>query len=157
MHEDITTVLRQEQTGNNNGMDMSITVIEESTENDKKVTFSGAKHSLYYTQIENSTPELKEVKGTRKAIGGYQDSQIKFTNTELLLPSKTWIYLRSDGFEDQNNTVRKRFGRRALNNLLSSNTHLPAEDQKNELLNALDAHSKGVEQRDDILLIGFQL
>ncbi len=156
LHEEVKVVLRQKETGNNNGMDMSIICMEKTNNKPIKITFSGAKHSLYYITPENKE-NIQEIKGTRKAIGGEQNENTVFENTVIDLPKNSWVYVGTDGLTDQNNVCRKKFGDKALKQILLDNNHLSAQNQKKLLEKALDLHSHQTEQRDDILFIGFQI
>ena len=145
-------VLQQKITNNRDGLDISIVVIEEEAD-DFKVTFGAANQNLYYS-LSN---EIKELRGTRKRIGGITNSKKQFESTELILPKDSILYLYSDGYVDQNNLQRKKFSSTRLKSLLTEINDLPMADQKRELYSALNIHRNGAEQRDDITVIGLKL
>lgn len=151
LHEEISIVLRQKETGNNNGMD-AVALSYEIQPEAISLTFAGAKNNLRYTLPES--PEIQVIKGTRKAIGGQQNEEIDFENHLLQLPRGSTIYVGSDGYEDQNNVKRRRFGSRKLTALLEEHNKEPLTTQKNVLEEALKQHMQGTLQRDDILLMG---
>lgn len=155
LHEEIQIMLKQQNHQNNYGMDMSIIAWEKLNTEAYKIIFSGAKSGIccYNSQ----TKEMKCLRGERRAIGGFQNTSISFTNQEIILPNDSMIYMRTDGYADQNNQQRKRMGDTALLKLLDSNLHQNMELQKTALENALSNHMLGTSQRDDILLIGFRL
>ncbi len=109
--------LRQEKTKNHDGMDVCLCRIEKN-ENYADIQFTGAKRPLLY--VENNESEIKKIKGDRKSIGGINMSRnnAEFTNTDIKLESNSILYLTSDGYIDQNNTARKRFGTKKLISLL---------------------------------------
>ncbi|EAY26032.1 tetratricopeptide repeat protein [Microscilla marina] len=154
LHDEIKMALRQEETGNNNGMDLVILRLEH-LENQVNIMFAGAKSSMYY--IEKGITELQVLKGDRRSIGGYQNDEILFNNQQITLPKGSLIYVGSDGFVDQNNVRRRSFGNKRLNKLLLDNMDEPLSKQKQALEEALKAHMEGTTQRDDILFIGVKL
>lgn len=155
LHEDIQVMLRQEETGNNNGMDVCLVVLEKLADEQTKVIFSGAKNSLIYFPVDSVQACFLE--GDRKSIGGEQNEKKFFTNKEVILAKGSVIYLASDGFEDQNDKKRKKFGKKRLVDLLEKNNHLPLAQQQEVLENALKLQMENTNQRDDITLIGVKL
>lgn len=155
LNEDIQIMLRQEETGNNSGMDMTIIIWEEFTNGQVKLEFAAAKQELFY--IEPQAEEIKELKGDRKFIGGKIREHQTFSNHCLTLEKGTLLYLGSDGLEDQNDNKRKKFGRKRLKSLLLENSKLPLDSQKEIIENALQEHMQSTIQRDDILWMGIRL
>jgi serine phosphatase RsbU (regulator of sigma subunit) len=157
LHNEVVGLLAQDITGNNSGMDMAFLILEKTNQQDKtQITFSGAKRPLYYIDAEAPTV-VQELEADRKSIGGIQSKHIQFTNQTLVLPKRSWIYLSSDGFTDQNNFKRKRFGVKNFKQIvLQSLPEVPAT-QKQILSDTLQNHMKDTELRDDILVLGIQL
>ncbi len=155
LHEDVYKALKQKYTGNNYGMDAIVLNIQNTDSDQTKVIFSGAKNPFYYIDPQK-TDAVVRVRGSRKSIGGYQNEHISFENQEVKLNKGSFIYLATDGYIDQNNSKRKKIGENNYTKTLQEIAHLPLEEQKNILEKVLEEHMKGVEQRDDILLIGFK-
>jgi serine phosphatase RsbU (regulator of sigma subunit) len=65
--------------------------------------------------------------------------------------------LYSDGFIDQNNDKRERFGSKNFLELINSLYRYTIGDQKEQLVKALKNHQGDEEQRDDITVVGLQL
>ncbi len=151
LHEEVKTILKQQYTTNNKGMDASVISLEKADDH-TVIQFSGAKNNYYYY-----ADHLYEVKGDRKSIGGIQDESIRFTNQQLTLPTGAMLYLGSDGLEDQNNNTRKKFGRKRLQALLSSIAALSSDQQKAKIEESLQLYMQDTEQRDDILWMGVRL
>ncbi len=154
LHEEISIALRQKQSGNNRGLDAVVLLLEKNTDSTRLV-FSGAKNNLFYKSPLESF--IQEMHGARKAIGGFQNEELKFIDQELLLPQGSLLYLGSDGFQDQCNVKRKSFGKDKLKELILENAQDSLPDQKKILERVLDEHMQGTDQRDDILLVGIRL
>ena len=154
LHDEIYVMLRQEETQNNYGMDMSLLIFKRC-DTYSIIRFCGARHSLYY--YNPHTQEQGSFKGDPKSLGGLQNSEVHFTTQEIHLPSGTFIYIGSDGMEDQNNPKRRRFGSRRVIQTLMDAAMLPLNQQKEALEKSLEHFMNGAAQRDDMLIICFQL
>lgn len=155
LREEVKQALCQEVTRNKDGMDAGLVAIEDQGNNKVKVEFAGAKRPLWY--LEKNSLKMQIVDGSRISIGlTYQDNRVIETK-ELLLDKGSKLYLSSDGFADQNNVNRRKFGSKRLTELIYLIGKYPLDKQKQVLDNGLDEFMKGTEQRDDILLIGIQV
>ena len=156
LHKDVFKVLSQKYNNVNNGMDAIVVSISPSEQTDFAIQFAGAKNSIYYTNYLNKK-EVIEIKGTRRGIGGYQNEAISFENHKFSLPKGSRLYLGSDGFIDQNNFKRKKFGVARFKQLITTLDQVTIENQKEVFEKALNQHSIDTLQRDDILLFGIEL
>ncbi len=161
LHDEIWTVLRQGEINNYNGMDVSVLVLEKindekTNESQTKITFAGAKNGFCYISSENPT-EIQEIKGSRRGIGGIQNLKVPFELHEIMLPKNSWIYAGSDGYADQCNPERKKFGSATLKELLLKNRAYTHIQQAQTLAQTLDQYQGNTGQRDDILWIGVKL
>lgn len=77
----------------NDGMDISLAAIKE---NSNALQWSGANNPLWILR----NGELIELKGDKQPIGRYERAT-KFTNHEFPLEANDWLFLFSDGFQDQ--------------------------------------------------------
>lgn len=152
---DVRYVLRQDETGSRNGMDVAVVVLEELNKQQTKVNFAGAKRPLLY--IQKGDTETQIVKGSPVSIGVIYLKPKNIATTPLICNKNTILYLGTDGFADQNNIDRRRIGTQGFMNLLFQYHTLPLSEQKQALNKALNEHMEGTEQRDDILLMGIQL
>lgn len=155
LHEEIRTVLRQEATQNNNGMDANVIAWKELQDDKVHVQWAGAKQNLFYIQKDSNKIEI--LKGTRKAIGGEQNEKIFFQSHTFEVPKNTLFFMGTDGLTDQNDKLRRRFGEQKLINLLEQTQGKASDERKKIIENALDEHMSGTAQRDDILWIGFSV
>lgn len=154
LNELLREALRQEQTDNNDGMDVAICRIDKNSNGDVELTYSGAKRPLYIGK--KAKMDLEVYNPDRKSIGGYQPTKryIEFTDHTIRLDKGDAIYLFSDGIVDQNDPYRKKFGRARLENILRSCIDEEAEEQCKKIEDKLDAFMQDQAQRDDITFSG---
>ncbi|MDF9798519.1 serine phosphatase RsbU (regulator of sigma subunit) [Catalinimonas alkaloidigena] len=133
------------------GMELGICMLQ-SSGSSFKLTYSGAKNTLYVV----SNRELSTLKGDRKSIGlikeGYNYSQQK-----MRLHKGDAIYLTTDGYIDQPNPERERFGSVRLKDLILKAYPQTMDQQKVTFTQALENYQQDTEQRDDINLIGIKV
>jgi serine phosphatase RsbU (regulator of sigma subunit) len=153
----IREALRQEETDNNDGMDLALCRFDMDHSGKYKLTFAGAKRPVYI--IKNIENRLIIHNGDRKSIGGYNLSkrEIQFTNYEQELEKGDMIYLFSDGIIDQNGPERKKFGRVRLEETMIDCVKLRAIEQHAIFEQRLREFMTNEDQRDDITLIGLKL
>ncbi|SFE90126.1 two-component regulator propeller domain-containing protein [Thermoflexibacter ruber] len=153
MHEQVRSILRQEDKYNDDGMDMGLCLLE-NVSHGKKLTFSGAQFPLYRV---NSLDVVK-YRGENRSIGGKQREKHIFTNTVIEdLQKGEMIYLLTDGFTDQNDLHRIKYGSSKLQEKLKHIYTLPLFSQKEILEKELEAQLTGTEQRDDITFLGIRI
>ncbi len=149
--------LNQEETANNDGMDIAICSIDK---NSKKLEFAGAKSPLVYIQ----NGQIVEIAGDRLHVGGSVRKNIeKFKNKQftkhmidLSLPTSCYIF--SDGYEDQfGGAENKKFGKRQFYEKFLNYHPLPMQEQKLALEQDFKAWKGKHAQIDDILVIGFRV
>lgn len=150
MHEEVKHALAQDETGNRDGMDVAIVSLD-----GKNITFAGAKRPLFY--YDPTSELIREVKGQRRAIGGFQDENIHFENHYIQLSSGSMFYLCSDGYSDQNDVHRKKFSEEKLKQLLQKIAPMEVYKQKLILSDLIQKYMENTEQRDDMLLIGVRV
>ncbi len=157
LNNDIRKSLRQDQTDNNDGMDLLLCRFDKRNNDGIRLVFAGAKRPLYI--IHNDSHKLIKLKGDRKSIGGIEDARkkIKFKNYEVLLNKGDCIYLSTDGIIDQNGPDRKRFGSKRLEALLSDFYKLTIKEQEANVNKELNNFMQSEEQRDDITLLGLRI
>lgn len=158
----IRRVLRQEETQNQDGMDISICSIDVLPEEYKdflkypKLEFSGASQPLFV--IQNN--ELKTIKADKISIGGvsFFEKDQRFTRNVLDINTPTTIYMCSDGFKDQfDEHNKRRFSFNRFKELLLSIHQKPMAEQKQILDESLKLWMGNSEQVDDILVIGLRV
>ncbi|SDC26322.1 SpoIIE family protein phosphatase [Williamwhitmania taraxaci] len=153
LNQDIRRVLRQDETDNRDGMDMTLCVIDF----DKNVLeYAGAKNPLLY--IKNG--EMIRIKGDKEPVGGFHTEQLRtFTNHTIDIDGPTYFYLFSDGYADQfGGPAGIKIMLKSFQDMLFENHQKSMEDQKailrNHLINWIGSDFKQV---DDVLVMGFKL
>ncbi|AZQ62178.1 hypothetical protein EI427_07995 [Flammeovirga pectinis] len=157
LNEGVKESLQQENSLNDDGMDIALICIEDgANESEKLIQFSGAKRPLYIFRNETSTLEV--VAGASKSVGYTNRKKKEFNSQDIKLFKGDIVYLCSDGYVDQNNQNREKIGTLRLKALLEQNA-ISTMDQQKEVLEAeLEQHQiGGVEQRDDITIIGLKV
>lgn len=158
LNKETRKALKQETTGNDDGMDICLCKIEKELKDNQyqaKVTFSGAKRPLLI--YDNQSADFKRIRGCINTIGGdYHLPEYPFENHEINMKQGDTIYLTSDGITDQNNKQNRTFGTKNIKKLVKENADLPIKEQ-GELLNQTIKEFMGsVKQRDDIVVIGIR-
>jgi serine phosphatase RsbU (regulator of sigma subunit) len=153
----IREALRQEETDNNDGMDLALCRFEIYPDGKRMLTFAGAKRPVYI--IKNEENKLISFNGDRKSIGGYSLTRrdVKFTDHKSDLKIGDMIFLFSDGIIDQNGPDRKKFGRLRLEEAMIDCAKLRPSQQKVIIEQKLNEYMVSEDQRDDIALIGIKV
>jgi len=149
LNQGIRLALRQENSGNQDGMDASLCVVNYTQ---KIMQFAGAKNPLYYVQ----NGQMNVIKGNRMPIGGSQYSlEQRFTRHDISFKNPIVFYIFSDGYQDQFGGVPpKKFMAKRFRELLFSISEKPMIEQRQILEETLQTWMQNQEQIDDILVIG---
>jgi len=133
-------------------MDISLLRIKGDRNNSIEIQWSGANNSLLFVEGK----ELKEIKPTKQSISKTYET-LSFTTNQINLNEPAMFYLITDGYADQFGRNGKKFMKKRLRELIESIYHLEPEIQKNELDRTIQEWMDGVEQTDDISIIGIRL
>lgn len=154
LHKGIRNVLKQKESKNSDGMDISVCLFEKNVEiKTCQVTFAGAKSNLFY--VKNKL--IYQLDGSKATIGGFAEKPRTFINQVFTLKEGEIIYFMSDGYIDQNNFNRERFSSNKFKQLLNVISYLSIKEQKQAMLTALKEHQQSELQRDDISVVGIRL
>ncbi len=152
----IKQTLKQEENNNQDGMDISLCVIDKKQ---RKLYFGGS-NTLVYFQEE----EMHVIRGDKIIIGGFRNYQMKqsFTQHSISLDKPTTFYIFTDGYQDQfGGPEGRKFTSPRMREFLKSIHHLPTDEQNNILKQNLEdwmyegTHPQS--QIDDILVIGVKI
>jgi serine phosphatase RsbU (regulator of sigma subunit) len=152
LDREIRTALKQEVSGNNDGMDAALCIYRPEK---RILEFSGAKNPLVY--IQNN--ELFQIKGDIHSLGGSRSKNgFAFKKHRVIIDKPTTIYLFSDGYKDQfGGKDNGKFLSKRLNQLLLEIHTLPMEAQMRILETTIEEWKGANAQTDDILVIGLRL
>ena len=153
----VQVALKQDETDNNDGMDVCLCRIEYKNGNNTEICFAGAKSPLYYYNKKNN--KIERIAGSRKSIGGIRSKRSKvFYETKTVnLKKEDIIYLISDGYIDQNAPDRQKLGSNRFTEILNNIKDKDLNNQKEILENELKTHMQKEEQRDDITIVGIKI
>lgn len=150
----VTKTLRQSETGKGvkDGMDLSLCTLNTKT---NELQYAGAFNSLYYI----SDGRLNEIKADKFPIGVNLDGKVdEYRNHTIQLKSGDSIYLFSDGYADQFGGERgKKFKYNQLKQMLAEISKAPIHQQKQVVEDTFDKWKGGLEQIDDVVIIGVRI
>lgn len=143
---------KEKQSFVRDGMDISFCVLPADR---KSMYLAGANHVAYVVRA-NGT--VTHVKTDHQAVGQIKPEGFKYTTEIVPINKGDTIYLFTDGFADQFGGPKgKKFKYKQLEELLASGAHLPMEAQKEKLNTAFENWKGGLEQIDDVLVIGIRI
>ncbi len=151
--EGVRVALNQCHSGNNDGMDMALCVIDYKN---RTLKMGGARNPVILIQ----DGELSVVKTTRRSVGGCHATNKlpNFDQTEMPMKEQNYIYMFSDGFQDQfGGKQGRKFGGKKFRMLLEENHKLPFDQQHQVLSEELDKWKNEYSQVDDLLVIGLKV
>ena len=135
------------------GMDIAICSVD--TKN-RIVKYAGANRPIWL--IRKGKTEVEEIKGTKKAIGGYTEDNQYFDSHELKLQQGDTFYITTDGYADQfGGQAGKKLMTKKFKEILLSIQDMSMQEQKKHLDNFVENWKAEIEQVDDILVIGVRL
>lgn len=82
--------------------------------------------------------------------------EVQFQGHRIALEPGDVFFLFSDGYADQESTIRRRLGKNSFYEILDEIHSLPAEEQKQILEQRFKEWKGDLEQTDDILVMGFR-
>jgi serine phosphatase RsbU (regulator of sigma subunit) len=149
-NEIVLSTFEKSGQGIRDGMDISLIAINISNNETK---WAGANNPLWYIE-EN---EFKSIKADKQPIG-FTETRTDFNTHTLSFKENTKVYLFTDGFADQFGGEKgKKFKYSNLQALLISIAEQPMQSQKEILEKTLSEWKGGLEQVDDILIIGLRV
>ncbi len=154
VNKNISKTLRQQEEDSvvRDGMDVALCSISSDR---KKMEYAGAYNSLWI--VRNKT--LIEYPADKYPIGLFVGEDLKpFSNREVSLEKNDLIYIFTDGFADQFGGPKgKKFKYRQLQQLLIAVSDRTMAEQKAALDSCIEHWKGGLEQVDDILIIGVRI
>ncbi len=181
LHLGVRLALQQDDKANDDGMDVGLCLIKRLGEV-TILTFAGAKRPLFLARrdkieiiereydaaldlkpqviLSKKPPQfsIHEFKGNKKSVGGRQkEARRVYEQQDIRIEKGDIIYLSTDGFTDQNNPDKEKYGTPQLKELLHHLAPHPMGEQREKLLAIFQQYRGKETQRDDVTLIGIQL
>jgi serine phosphatase RsbU (regulator of sigma subunit) len=173
LRDKVILTLKQGSTSDSkDGMDIALISLKKE---EKGVTlqFAGANNPLWVF----SQGELKEIKGDKQPIGVREGAQVPFTNHVLKVEKDACVYLFSDGYSDQfglsaeawikslsdknqakaGGATGKKFRSGSLQKLIVQMASEPMSRQKEIIERSMKEWKGGLEQVDDMLVMGIRI
>ena len=131
-------------------MDIGLCIIDHHT---REIEFTGARSSLFFTE----DGKLKEIKGDRFAIGNPDMPDKHFTANSFRLQQDAFIYLASDGYQDQfGGEDDSKFMKTNFRGLLDQICHKSITEQYNQITDQFYSWKGNFAQTDDVLVVGIK-
>jgi serine phosphatase RsbU (regulator of sigma subunit) len=148
----ISTLSRQEEETAQDGMDISIVVIDKEN---MIMNFAGANNPAYLAR----NGLLNKIEADRMPVGYNKKlNRIGFKNKFVKIKMDDSVYIFTDGYADQfGGTHNKKFNVRRFKELLIHLQKFPINEQQFVAEKILMKWQKDQMQIDDILLIGIQI
>lgn len=137
----------------NDGMDLVIIRID--FKNNYEINFAGAKRPLIY--YNSKEKQLTRISGSHFSIGGFSVKEPIYKVEKFYANAGDIFILMSDGYIDQNNKERKRFGTLKFIELIRYHIEKPLSEIKQILEEELKTWQNNEIQRDDITVLGIKL
>lgn len=143
---------KEEESTVKDGMDIALCSFSRS---DMQLEFAGAFNSLYLIRDKN----LKEIKGNKFPVGIFIGEEMQhFTNHQIAVQPGDTIYVFTDGYADQfGGSKGKKFKYKQLQEKLLQMQELNMAEQEHSLDQILQSWKGGLEQVDDILIMGIRI
>jgi len=135
------------------GMDIAICSIDMKSH---IVRYAGANRPFWL--IRKGKSEIEEIKATKKAIGGFTEDDQHFDSHEIELEQGDTFYIFSDGYADTfGGPNQKKLTTKNFKQLLIAIQDKTMPQQEQCLDDHIEKWKAGVEQVDDILVIGVRI
>jgi PAS domain S-box-containing protein len=155
LNAEIKSTLHQtpDEDSTKDGMDIALCAIDP---NQFVLRFCGANRPLWI--IRKGSDAVEEIKGTRKAMGGFTEDDQDFATHEVKLNKGDTFYIFSDGYADMmGGPDGKKLTSKRFKNLLLSIQGKSMGEQEKYLDAFAEKWREGIEQIDDILVIGVRV
>lgn len=153
LRDDIIKALNPEDASEEakDGMDIAVLCFDFEKMN---LTFAAANNPVYLIR-EN---ELHVFPPDKFPVGKYHDDYRSFTLQSCEIQKDDRIYCFTDGYADQfGGPLRKKYKYKQLKEKLLSIHNVPMQEQKQQLDQEIENWKKGLEQVDDMLIIGIHV
>jgi serine phosphatase RsbU (regulator of sigma subunit) len=137
--------------GGKDGMDCVLCAYNFKT---RELLFAAANNSLFIFR----NKDLITYKPDKYPVGKHDREEEPFHLYSVQLQPEDIVYTFTDGYADQfGGTYGKKFKVKQLKDLLLSIAHLPMNEQKDVISKTMRKWKKGIDQIDDILVVGVKI
>ncbi len=137
--------------GGKDGMDCSLAVFDFKK---KKLKYAAANNQIWVVRKN----EVIELNGDKMPVGKHDKEKQSFTEHNVDLQSGDLVYLFTDGFADQFGGPKgKKFMYKQFQELILSIYNREIESQKDHLIKVFDEWKDGLEQVDDVCVMGIRI
>jgi serine phosphatase RsbU (regulator of sigma subunit) len=155
LNKGVKTSLKQSSKDESTRDGMDIALCSVDTKN-RIVKYAGANRPVWI--IRNGQTEVEEIKATKVAIGGLTSDDQHFDTHEIKLQQGDTFYICTDGYADQfSGKDGKKLMTRKLKEILVGIQNKSMQEQEQHLDNFVEDWKAGIEQVDDILVIGIRV
>lgn len=145
------TLHRDKSSTTKDGMDLALCCFDKKT---NTLEYAGAYNPLYIVRDK----EIEQIKADKFPIGSFHEEKRTYTNHTLQLQKDDYVYIFSDGYADQFGGPKgKKLMYRRFREYLLSLIGVEMGNQKATLNTNIETWRGGLEQVDDILVIGLQV
>jgi phosphoserine phosphatase RsbU/P len=117
---------------------------------DNSFTYVNAGHNPPILLHDDGSHELLEAGGV---ILGVMPTVIPYESGTITINAKDVLFLYTDGVTESMDKVQNEFGENKLLEILEDKFHTSSKDTVDTIINALEKHSEGCSQYDDITMI----
>lgn len=154
LNKGVKTSLKQSDSDDSTRDGMDIAFCSVDTDN-RVVKYAGANRPIWI--IRKGATEVEEIKATKKAIGGLTEDEQHYEIHEIRLQEGDSFYLSTDGYGDTFGVNGKKLMTKRFKDTLLSIQEKSMKEQEKHLDEFVENWMAGVEQVDDILVIGIKL
>lgn len=141
--------------GGKDGMDCSLVVFDRQH---NKIQVAAANNPVWIVRNHGGTPQLVETGFDKIPVGKHDKDHQAFTTYTVDVQAGDMVYTVTDGFSDQFGGERgKKFMQKRLKELVMQVSLEPTAAQKERLEQTLRSWIGGLEQIDDITVIGIRI
>jgi len=134
------------------GMDLALCNLDLST---NELKYAGANNPLWLLKAEGA--DITEIKADKQPIGHYEN-RIPYTTHIIQLQTSDTIYIFSDGYQDQFGGQRgKKFKSRPMREMILNMRNESMDRQREIFDDTFEDWRGGLEQVDDVCLIGVRI
>jgi serine phosphatase RsbU (regulator of sigma subunit) len=153
LRERIIATLKNRQNSDTGNQSIDISLISYDKER-KILEYSGAYNSLFV--VKNKV--LTEYKADKLPVGNSRHQHVYYTLHAIELHENDYLYLFTDGFQDQlSDETKRKFLKKKFRDLLEEISDYEIDEQRKLLELILQAWRRESSQVDDITIIGLQV